>query len=147
MALTFEVSVNVYHASSSPQLFRIVATLKMAVGNTLILLQKKLLCQTSGKSVVAGFAPRFSEPVEKFSLMLLFPLDADFTYYVDEVKILSSDMVETPGVVLKNDFEENTGSWQPRGEPVSIETTDKVAHGGKSHCVLKEGRVAGREPK
>ena len=65
------------------------------------------------KKVVAGFTPRFSEPVEKFSLMLFFPLDVDFTYYVDKVEILCSDMVEVPGIVLKDNFEENTGSWQP----------------------------------
>jgi len=138
----FEVSVNVYHASSSPQLFRIVAYTKDGDGERFNAIAEKVVMPNFWKKVVTGFAPRFSEPVEKFSLMLLFPLDADFTYYVDEVKILSSDMVETPGVVLKNDFEENTGSWQPRGEPVSIETTDKVAHGGKKSLCIR-GRQSG----
>lgn len=138
----FEVSANVYHTSSSPQLFKIVAYTKDDSGEHFNTIVEKVVMPNFWKKVVAGFTPRFSEPVEKFSLMLFFPLDVDFTYYVDKVEILCSDMVEVPGIVLKDNFEENTGSWQPRGESVSIETTDKVAHGGKKSLYVG-GRQSG----
>ena len=70
-------------------------------------------------------------------MIIITPLKADFTYYLDDFKVLGVNKVPRTDIILKSTFEKElkTGNLE---EIVSITSTDKIAHSGKYSLYVTE---------
>ncbi|CEP78624.1 endo-1,4-beta-xylanase [Defluviitoga tunisiensis] len=134
----FTVYAPVYQTSNSPQLFRIVACINDATGERFVNISEKVVVPNFWKEITGTFKFDLKEPVNNFSLIIITPLKADFTYYLDDFKVLGVNKVPRTDIILKSTFEKGIENWQSRGDPVSITSTDKIAHSGKYSLYVTE---------
>jgi len=139
---SFEVSTYIFQTSPVPQLFRIVAYIKDANGERFETISEKVVMPNLWKKVQGEFNFTFSEPVEKFSLRVVTPLESDFTYYLDNFQVLGANQIERPDIILKTSFEDEQIKWEPRGETVSTSLVKEVSHGG-AYSLAVTGRQSG----
>lgn len=135
----FQITTHIYQTSPDPQLFRIVAYIKDSKGERFETITEKVVMPNYWKEINKEFKFSFNEPVDKFSLRIVTPLESNFTYYIDNFQILGTNKVERAGVISKTSFEDEQHSWEPRGDEVSISPSNKVSHSGK-YSLAVEGR-------
>lgn len=135
----FQITTHIYQTSPDPQLFRIVAYIKDSKGERFETITEKVVMPNYWKEINKEFKFCFNEPVDKFSLRTVTPLESNFTYYIDNFQILGANKVERAGAISKTSFEDRQHSWEPRGDGVSISLTNKVFHSGE-YSLAVEGR-------
>ncbi|MEZ0536482.1 endo-1,4-beta-xylanase [Caldicellulosiruptoraceae bacterium PP1] len=140
--INYQVSTYVYHTSSQPQPFKIIALIQDENGERYQTIAETIAIPNYWKNVFGNLNFSVTGTLRKLSIFIVSQSDTSFPFYIDKFEIAGPNKVGKPGLIVSSTFESNTvEGWQPRGNGVSINLNNSISHTG-NYSLYVQGRTS-----
>ncbi len=124
-----DVSVDLYHNSLDPQPFIVIVKTKDVDGEAFSQLLTCVVMPNVWKRITFSYTPTLARP-EGLQFIIVSPFEKDLGFYVDNLKVSTSQSAQTGVVVKEFDFENGILGWEPRGDDVEVSISQDTSTSG-----------------